>query len=135
MGAALPTPDVIGTTNMSATTGKVALVTNTTPLSGSGCPFAAGVVDFIGYGVTANCFEGAGFAPAPSNTTADLRAGGGCIDTDNNASNFATGTPTPRNSATPLNACIAPTPTPTPIKHIWHCLLLLRIQFLAQCQM
>jgi hypothetical protein len=97
MGIPLPPADVTGTTAMSATAGKVALVTNTTPLSGSGCPFAAGVVDFIGYGATANCFEGAGVAPAPSNTTADLRAGGGCVDTDNNASNFATGAPAPIN--------------------------------------
>src|SRR5260370_31755099 len=49
----LPTPDATGAINMSATTGKVALL-NTTALSGSGCPFAASVQDFIGYG-SADC--------------------------------------------------------------------------------
>src|SRR6266540_2872800 len=44
-------------------------------------------------------------APAPSNTTADLRGAAGCADTNNNAADFATGTPTPRNTATPPNFC------------------------------
>jgi hypothetical protein len=40
-----------------------------------------------------------------SNTTAALRNLGGCTDTDNNASDFTIGTPTPRNSASPFNTC------------------------------
>jgi predicted extracellular nuclease len=99
VGAVLPTPDATGTTNMSATTGKVALVTTTTALScGSACHAAAGVRDFVGYG-TANDHEGAANAPAPSNTTADLRAAAGATDTDSNGADFATGAPTPRNKA------------------------------------
>src|SRR5215475_3788087 len=46
----LPTPDATGTIPMSATAGKVALVSSTTPLTGSGCPIASPIVDFIGYG-------------------------------------------------------------------------------------
>ena len=99
----LPTPDATGTIAMSATAGKVALVNTTTALSGA-CPTGATIVDLIGFGSTASCFEGA-FAPAPSNTTADLRAGSGCTDTDQNGTDFATGTPTPRNTGSSSNVC------------------------------
>jgi predicted extracellular nuclease len=101
--AALPTPDATGTIALSAAAGKVALVSTTAALSGA-CP-APGSVDFVGFGTTPNCFEGSGPTPAPSNTTAVLRSGGGCTDTDNNAADFTAGTPTPRNSAASPNAC------------------------------
>src|SRR6185369_1905714 len=67
--------------------------------------------DLVGQG-TANYFEGAGAAPTPSTTLADLRATNGCTDTDNNSADFATAAPAPRNSASPANACgvVAPTP-------------------------
>ncbi|HEX9267194.1 MAG TPA: lamin tail domain-containing protein, partial [Candidatus Limnocylindria bacterium] len=52
----LPSPDATGTIAMSATSAKVALVNTTAALTGSGCPFSATVVDFVGYGV-ANCAE------------------------------------------------------------------------------
>jgi len=97
----LPTPDATGTTNLAATAGKVALVNSATTLSFS-CPTAASIIDFIGYGTTANCYEGTGSAPAPSNTTADLRANSGCTDTNQNASDFSTLAPSPRNSSTAL---------------------------------
>ncbi|WKZ40141.1 MAG: ExeM/NucH family extracellular endonuclease [Anaerolineales bacterium] len=93
----LPTPDAIGTIAMSATAGKVALVNNTTALSGA-CPTGSQIVDFVGFGATANCFEGSGSAPAPSNTTAIFRKDGGNQDTDNNNDDFETGAPNPRNS-------------------------------------
>jgi DNA/RNA endonuclease G (NUC1) len=104
----LPTPDVTGTIAMGATVGKVALVNNTTLLTGSGCPLPPSVADFIGYGTGAsgaNCFEGAASAPTLTNTTAALRAGSGCTDSNNNASDFASGTPNPRNSSTPAIVC------------------------------
>ena len=98
-GTALPTPDATGGTNMSASSGKVALVTTATALScGSVCHAAAGVHDFVGYG-SANDHEGTGTAPTISNTTADLRAAAGATDTDDNAADFAAGAPTPRNRA------------------------------------
>ncbi|MBX9639865.1 MAG: lamin tail domain-containing protein, partial [Mycobacteriaceae bacterium] len=96
----LPTPDATGTIAMSGTAGKVALVTSTTALScGGACAGTTSVRDFVGFGATANNFEGSGPTPAPSNTTAVLRAGAGAIDTDNNAADFAAGAPNPRNSA------------------------------------
>ncbi|HEY0546458.1 MAG TPA: lamin tail domain-containing protein, partial [Pyrinomonadaceae bacterium] len=99
----LPTPDTTGTIAMSATAAKVALVNTTTALTGA-CPTGAQIVDLVGYGATASCFETA-VAPAPSTTTADIRAGGGCTETDNNSTDFAAMTPTPRNTATALNVC------------------------------
>ena len=100
----LPTPDASGGIPMSATAGKVALVNDGTLLTGTGCPFAASVQDFVGYG-GANCAEGASTAP-PSNTTAVLRALNGCLDNGNNAADFGTGAPTPRNSSSPAQSCI-----------------------------
>jgi hypothetical protein len=91
---ALPTPGASGSIAMSATAGKVALVGSDTLLSGT-CP--AGLLDFVGYGA-ANCAEGSPTATL-SNTTAALRKNGGATDTDNNAADFATGAPNPRNSA------------------------------------
>jgi uncharacterized protein len=94
----LPTPDAVGSINMSATNGKVALVSSTTALSGS-CPVGgASVVDFVGFGSTANCFEGTGAAPTLTNTTAALRLDDGAQDTDDNAADFVAGPPTPRNT-------------------------------------
>jgi predicted extracellular nuclease len=101
----LPTPDATGTISMAAGAGKVALVNTTTALAGTGCPFAAGVQDFVGFGPTANCSETAP-TPAPGNTTAVLRAGLGCTDTDNNSTDFVAGTPNPRNTASPFNPCV-----------------------------
>jgi uncharacterized protein len=96
----LPTPDATGSTAMSATTGKVALVNNQTTLPAVACP-TAGVVDFVGYGSGANCFEGAGPTPTLSNTTAALRGGNGFTDTDDNSADFTSGAPNPRNSCFP----------------------------------
>ncbi|HEX8635663.1 MAG TPA: lamin tail domain-containing protein [Pyrinomonadaceae bacterium] len=98
---ALPQPNTTGTIAMSATAGKVFLANSTTPvtLTASGCPSTPSQVrDFVGYGTTANCFEGAGPAPAPSTTTADIRNGGGSVDTNNNNLDFTAAAPTPRNS-------------------------------------
>lgn len=94
----LPSPNATGTITMSATAGKVALTNTTTMLSGA-CPLNATVVDFVGFGGTTDCSFGTGPAPAPSNTMAILRKGSGTTNTDNNSTDFTTGTPTPRNSA------------------------------------
>lgn len=105
----LPAPDATGTIAMSATAGKVALVSGGGALSGA-CPLAAAVVvDFVGFG-GANCFEGAGPVAALSNTTAALRKGDGAVDSDHNAADFDRGAPNPRNSAT-----APPEPPPAPL--------------------
>lgn len=96
----LPTPDATGALAISATAGKVALVNSTTALNGTGCPTSPAVVDFVGFGTNANCFEGSAPTPAPSNTAAVLRANGGRQDTDQNAIDFTAGAPAPRNSST-----------------------------------
>ena len=108
----LPAPDKTGNIALSASAGKVALVSNATALAGS-CPSGSGIIDFVGYGSSATCFEGAGAAPAPGNTTAVLRAQEGCTDTGNNVADFFVGAPKPRNSASPLNVCGSGEPPPT----------------------
>ena len=90
----LPDPDATGVIAMSSTSGKVALVASTTPLTGA-CPSSAAILDVVGYGPTATCFEGSP-TPVLSNTTAALRKGNGAIDTDNNAADFTIGDPNPR---------------------------------------
>jgi hypothetical protein len=109
-GIALPAPDATGSVNMAATAGKVALVAGTVALSGGGCPLAGSVAHFVGYGTTADCFEGSGRAPAPSNTIADLRKNGGCTDTNDNAADFLLTAPFPRHASSPLNNCAPGTP-------------------------
>ncbi|MDX6400753.1 MAG: uncharacterized protein QOF27_1359 [Gaiellaceae bacterium] len=108
VGAALPTADTIGTSNLAATGGKIALVRAATPLAcgaSAGSCSAVGVVeDLVGYG-DATDFEGAGSAAALSNTTAAVRANGGCTDTGDNATDFTSATPLPRNSASAAHPC------------------------------
>jgi Bacterial Ig-like domain/Lamin Tail Domain/Carboxypeptidase regulatory-like domain/Calx-beta domain len=100
----LPAPDITGGIELAAGSGKVALVSNTTVLSGN-CPaFAAnGIVDFVGYG-TADCSETSPTAVL-TNTTAAIRNNNGCMDIDYNALDFTvSGGPTPRNHLT-TNTC------------------------------
>ncbi|MEY2428418.1 MAG: endonuclease mitochondrial, partial [Verrucomicrobiota bacterium] len=105
VGALLPVADATNTSiNMSATSGKVALVSSQTALIGSNPVSSNGVVDFVGYG-TANAFEGAATAPSPGNTTSIVRKNGGYSDTNDNSADFNTSTPpVPRNSASPANS-------------------------------
>ncbi|WP_412468215.1 lamin tail domain-containing protein [Pedobacter sp. KLB.chiD] len=112
----LPTPDKIGTITMSGTAGKVLLSNSTTAQSGI-LPTGAAVIDLVGFGATANGFEGTAPATAPSNTlsierkasvTSDATtmgtggteefAGNG-YDSDNNAADFIVRAPNPQNSS------------------------------------
>ena len=107
VGVALPvTPDATGTANISATAGKLALVSNATLLTAT-CT-SANLVDYVGFGATAVCFETAP-APAPSNTTAIVRnsTGNSCVDTGNNSTDFMVlNPPLPRNSTSPAQPCV-----------------------------
>jgi hypothetical protein len=107
-GAVLPTADATGTSNLAATSGKIALVRGTSALtcgaSAGSCATDALVEDLVGYG-DATDFEGTGSAPALSNTTAAVRANGGCTDTGDNAADFTAGTPSPHNSASSAQPC------------------------------
>lgn len=103
--AALPAADFSGNIAMGATGGKVALVkTNTTLACSTACLPNADIADLVGFG-SANGFEGSGAAPAPSNTLAIVRQQAGCRDGNNNAADFVTATPAPRNASTPFASC------------------------------
>ncbi|WP_433286887.1 endonuclease/exonuclease/phosphatase family protein [Pseudonocardia sp. CA-142604] len=94
----LPTPDVTGSINMSATTGTVALVNGTTPLTcltAADCAADSRVVDLVGYGSAV--VRETNPAPAPSATTSVFRTTS--VDTDDNAADFVAGPPTPQNAA------------------------------------
>ena len=110
-GVSLPTADISGTFNMSATAGKVALVSSTTSLAAVACPLSdTTIVDFVGYGAAANCAEpssGSTPAPAASATTAIVRAseGNSCLDTNSNSTNFTAAAPNPRNTSAPAQPC------------------------------
>lgn len=103
VGVPLPTPDATGTINMSASGGKVALVMSDTKLTcgGSNGPCLPNplIRDLVGYGTTADAYEGTGRAPTLSASTAALRGGGGSVDTDDNSLDFTEDTPTPHNSS------------------------------------
>ncbi len=111
VGAVLPTPDATGTSNLAASGGKVALVHDTAPLtcgaSAGSCAGSPGLADLVGYGSAAD-YEGAA-APALGATTADLRSGGGCTDTDSNADDFSAVAPAPVNSSAAAVGCSAGT--------------------------
>nr|WP_240325249.1 endonuclease/exonuclease/phosphatase family protein [Amycolatopsis thermalba] len=93
----LPAADAAGSIAMSATSGTVALVQGTTALTcltTADCAADPRVRDLVGYG-SATVREGSPTA-APSNTTSAARAT--LTDTDDNATDFTTGTPTPVNT-------------------------------------
>jgi uncharacterized protein len=105
------TPDTAGTIAMSATAGKVALVNTTTALAG-GKP-VDNVVDLVGFGATASYFEGSGPTAPPSNTLAVLRKNSGCLDSNDNSSDFVTGAASPRTTGSDRVSCSgAPLPQP-----------------------
>ena len=101
--APLPTPDIIGVINMSATSGKVLLAQTGSPL-GTACPTGQIVVDIVSFGSVTGCGNP---TPVLSNTTAALRNSGGCAYTPDPSVDFSVGAPAPRNSATPTRSCVA----------------------------
>ena len=112
-GATLPAADATGTSNLAVTGGKVALVDDSTALScgasAGSCSSVSGVEDLVGYGGAAD-YEGSGAAPAGSATNAVTRTDS-CTDTDDNAADFATAAPDPKNSSAAATACSV-TPPP-----------------------
>jgi hypothetical protein len=102
VSGALPTPDVTGTIAMGGPGGKVALTNTTTALTGA-CPVGGAIVDFVGVG-SANCSETMPTG-ATSNTTAAIRNGSGCTDTNVNSADFTVAAPNPRNSSSAKVIC------------------------------
>lgn len=97
-GTLLPPADATGGTNIGVN-GKVALVSNST-LAAS-CT-ASTILDLVGGG-NANCSETAN-APTQTATTALIRTND-CLDTNDNSTDFALGTPAPKNTASPAKIC------------------------------
>jgi len=124
-GSPLPLADASGTVNMSGTGGKVILANTSTGLACNGTPSPgltpctgaqlAQIVDLVGYD-GANFFEGTAAAPTLSNTTSAQRKGAGCMDSDDNGSDFAADAPAPRNTVSTFHTCpadLAPSVTST----------------------
>jgi predicted extracellular nuclease len=87
---------------MGASAGKIYLTNNQIPLANV-CTDPS-IVDFVGYGTTASCFEGTKYAPVPSATLADIRTNP-CVDTNDNNADFTTGAPAPHNAASAATPC------------------------------
>ena len=109
----LPDPDAGGTIAMQGQNFKVALTKATTVLSGA-CPTEDIIVDFVGVGPNANCYEGEAPTSVLTNASSALRLGDGCQDTDQNVDDFiVSDPPTPRNTASDTHSCsVAPTVFP-----------------------
>jgi predicted extracellular nuclease len=106
--------DIQASIAMSGTAGKVALVSAKAALTVAN-PSGGALVDLVGFGTTANFYEGAAATPAPANTTSVSRKFNGCQDTDSNAGDFTAGAVTPRKSDSPTNACGPVGPVAEPI--------------------
>jgi uncharacterized protein len=104
----LPTPDATGTTNMSGTNAKVALVSSTTALPTGTCPTGDTLVDAVGYGST-GCADIAitGTTNLGNNSSA-LRDEARCADTFTIVS-----PPQPENTTAPLTPCTEPVGPPS----------------------
>lgn len=83
----LPTPDATGSLTLAAGAGRIDLQDATLSL-----------VDRVGYGTTANTFEGSAPAPAPSNTTSIQRSPEGTDNNQNSTDFVVLNPPTPTNS-------------------------------------
>lgn len=119
-GLPIPTPDLLAfPTNaedppvppqsvngfgMSNSAGRLALVAGTDPI-GANCA-AGAVVDLVGYGLTAFCYEGVASTANTSNTLAAIRKNLGCTDSGQNFHDFDVVFPRdPFNAASPVNPC------------------------------
>lgn len=102
-GAPLPAVDATATVPIGITGGKVLLVSSATVMNGA-CPTSSLIVDLVGYGANATCFE-AVHAPSPSATESLQRRGEGCVERDNNSADFVLAAPTPTPLATEARAC------------------------------
>ena len=113
-GQELPPPNAASTVAFSGNTngGTIALASSTQPLTGSASMVIADtdLVDLIGYGASTT-FEGAVEPSGYSVSTSLNRTGG--ADTDNNADDFISGSPTPTACG---QACSSTEPPPDPVE-------------------
>lgn len=80
------------------TSGKVALATNNTRVTG---PTASNVIDFVGYGIV-DQYEGTGAAPSPTILNSITRLNN-AADTNNNNVDFVAALPSPQSSGSTLS--------------------------------
>ena len=97
----LPKADALGSYDLAAKQGKVAVMRTTTPMAVESPLGLATLSDFVGYGA-ANAYEGSYPSIAPERYYAIFRANAGATDTNENYSDFVWGYAAPRNSATPV---------------------------------
>ena len=104
VGVPLPNADVIGSMNLSATTGKVALVDTVNTLFGSGMGDST-VIDLVGYGPTASGYE-TNPGPALTSKKCLVRISGACSTSGDNSVDFiASNSFVPQNAASPVSFC------------------------------
>lgn len=96
-GPALPSADATGSTNLSGSAGSVRL------LDASG-----NVVDLVGYGAGTTPAETRSAPSSSDNTKSTTRKRTGCMDTDNNSSDFEVVAAKPHNHSATYNRCDAP---------------------------
>ncbi len=115
----LPLPDSVSATiTLGTTSGKLGLIqgSSTAAATGQCCvpPAGSTLVDFVGYGTTADAREAGGAPCSPAGTTANnapapttalglFRIGCGATDTNFNNTDWVTGAPNPRNSGATSN--------------------------------
>jgi hypothetical protein len=115
-GAPLPVAPDVSTTNlsMSGTSGKVALVTSAFTSNSCGATATPctlpnpNIVDLVSWGTANNAEGGASTngGAAITSIQGNVRKGNGCVETDNNNSDFEIIThPLPRNSTSPAIPC------------------------------
>ncbi|WP_084552513.1 Ig-like domain-containing protein [Bacillus cihuensis] len=115
-GSDIPTSDASGAIAMAAGAGKVALFNDQAAKSGA---TPTGAIDFVGYGSTANSYEGSGATKNLSATNSAQRrpyanidpslGKGNAWDTDDNAADFYVGSvAAPRNTASPTEVPMVP---------------------------
>ena len=104
----LPQPDLTINLNLPQNIGKLMIASTATALA-AGCPKGdPNLIDLFGYGGTP-CSEGLALTPPLStDLLASVRKGGGCIDIDNNLTDFSNVTPVFRNSSSARNPCANP---------------------------
>jgi endonuclease I len=95
----LPTPNLVGTIAMSSSAGKLALVQGTSVITGKS---DLSVIDFVGFGTTANEYWGSNKAVAPSNTASIRRKSSGTTNTNDNYADFETVTISVSNPPLPV---------------------------------
>lgn len=115
-GEPLPvTPNVASTSiNLSATTGKLVLLSSSIALS-TACPVDAVVVDRLAFGSgtgAGSCVtEWTSRSPAPSTSNAVIRNANGCAYSGSPAVDFTAASPNPRNATSPAVSPCAGGPT------------------------